>query len=57
MAIGYVVREPFGDYSKGDLISDPARVAELDAAGDRHHHLLRVNVDVAAPAPKTAPAN
>jgi hypothetical protein len=32
-----VVREAFGDYAKGDMITDPDAMAKVEADGQVHH--------------------
>lgn len=34
------VQQPFGDYKRGDLISDPAEVAKV-LAGPNHHNVTQ----------------
>jgi hypothetical protein len=46
---------PFGDYAKGQVITDPDEVARLTS--DRDHHFVRIPAPVPdpAPAPSRAP--
>lgn len=40
MATALVVREPFGEYGKGDTITDPAAVSEI-LASDNANHVIK----------------
>ena len=55
MSTSLIVIHPFGDYRRGDQISDAEAVAAV-LAGDNAHHVNRVTVPDAPSAPKKAAA-
>ena len=50
MDIHLIVRQPFGDYARGDRITEPDEVARL--SGECGEHVVRVG----APVPEDPPA-
>lgn len=50
MSLALIVTNAFGDFAKGDLISDPKAVTDV-LASDASANVVRVNVPD-APAPK-----
>lgn len=54
--INFVVREPFGDYAKGQIVSESDEVALLAADPHRANSLIRIEVPDASPS-KSPDAN
>lgn len=55
MARVLVVTNPFGDFGRGDRISDPAQIDAILAGHNRHHVIQTDHVDLDEPADSAAP--
>lgn len=44
MQFHLVVKEPFGGYAKGEMITDQSKVAEI-LASENEHHVIKIAAD------------